>query len=128
MTDLDVRLHSVIYELFDEVKDSMAGMLSPEVKEAVRGIAEIRQTFSVGKGGKVAGCMVTQGSVMPKFKVRVRRGEEVLFEGNIQSLKHFQDSVRAHAVVVGVVAHIIVATYANAVSHHVVGTACLHLL
>jgi translation initiation factor IF-2 len=90
---VQIRLHSVIYELADEVKEAMTGMLSPEFHESIVGIAEIRQVFSSGKTGKVAGCMVTSGSITPKHKVRVRRGEDVLFEGGIESLKHFQDSV-----------------------------------
>ena len=90
---VEIRLHSVIYELADEVKDAMTGMLSPEIHESVVGTAEIRQVFMSGKRGKVAGCMVTSGSITPKHKVRVRRGDDVLFEGSIESLKHFQDSV-----------------------------------
>jgi len=90
---VEIRLHSVIYELADEVRDAMTGMLSPEFLESVVGTAEIRQVFSIGKRSKVAGCMVTSGSITPKHKVRVRRGEDVLFEGGIESLKHFQDSV-----------------------------------
>lgn len=90
---IQIRLHNVIYELADEVKDSMTGMLTPEFHESVVGTAEVRQVFAVGKRDKIAGCMVTSGSITPKNKVRVLRGDEVLFEGGIGSLKHFQDSV-----------------------------------
>lgn len=90
---VEIRLHSVIYELIDEVRDAMTGLLSPEYKESVTGHALVRQVFDIGKTGKIAGCYVTDGSVTPKFRVRVKRGDEVLFEGRLVTLKHFQDDV-----------------------------------
>jgi len=90
---VEVRLHQVIYELLDEVRDAMTGLLKPVVQEDVRGRAEVRKVFVVGKRNKVAGCMVVKGNIRPSYRARVRRGEEVLSEGRIESLKHFQDEV-----------------------------------
>ncbi|MDA0989470.1 MAG: translation initiation factor IF-2 [Verrucomicrobia bacterium] len=90
---VEVHLHNVIYELIDQVHDAMTGLLKPLMKENVRGTAEIREVYPIGKTNKVAGCMCTGGHIMPRYKVRVRRGEEVLFEGAMASLKHFQDNV-----------------------------------
>jgi translation initiation factor IF-2 len=71
----------------------MLGLLEPELRENVVGAAEVKQVFSIGKAGKVAGCLVTSGSVTPRLRARVKRDEEVLFEGHIATLKHFQDEV-----------------------------------
>ncbi len=90
---VDIRLHQVIYELIDEVREAMTGLLAPQYKESVNGKAEILQVFPMGKTAKVAGCRVVKGSVRAKDRVRVRRKEDVLYEGRIESLKHFQDSV-----------------------------------
>ena len=90
---VEIQLHNIIYELIDQVRAAMAGLLSPELREKVVGRAEIRQVFPIGKTGNVAGCMVVSGSVRPRYKVRVKRGEEVLFQGAIASLKRFKDSV-----------------------------------
>jgi translation initiation factor IF-2 len=88
---VDVRLHHIIYELVDQVKAAMTGLLSPLVKERVIGKAEIKQVFPIGKTAKVAGCMVVQGHVLAKARVRVKRGADTMFEGAIASLKRFQD-------------------------------------
>jgi translation initiation factor IF-2 len=90
---VEIRLHQVIYELIDEVRDAMTGLLKPVIQEDVRGEAEIRKVFVVGRRNKVAGCLVVKGNIRPKYRARVRRGEEVLCEGRIESLKHFQDEV-----------------------------------
>ncbi len=90
---VEIRLHQVIYELIDEVRDAMTGLLKPVVQEDVRGQAEVRKVFVVGKRNKVAGCLVVKGNVRPSYRARVRRGEEVLSQGRIESLKHFQDEV-----------------------------------
>jgi translation initiation factor IF-2 len=89
---VEVQMHNIIYELIDQVRDAMAGLLSPELRDKILGRAEIRQVFPIGKTGNVAGCMVVSGSVRPRFKVRVKRGEESLFQGSIASLKRFKDS------------------------------------
>jgi len=89
---VEIRLHQIIYELIDQVRDAMTGMLAPEMRENILGHAEIRQVFPLGKTGKVAGCFVTDGTIGAKNRVRVKRGEdEVLFEGKLESLRRFQD-------------------------------------
>lgn len=88
---VEIRLYSVIYELFDQIKEAMTGMLEPEFKQRVIGHAEVRQVFSLSKRGKVAGCMVTDGRATSRAKVRVLRKNDVVFEGNLASLKRFQN-------------------------------------
>jgi translation initiation factor IF-2 len=90
---VEVRLHQIIYELQDQVRDAMTGMLKPILREKVVGRAEVRQVFGVGKNSNVAGCFVLSGVVRPRHKARVRRAEEVLYQGSVLSLKHFQDTV-----------------------------------
>jgi translation initiation factor IF-2 len=90
---VEVRLHHIIYELIDETQKAMAGLLTPEVRETVRGHAEVKQVFPIGKHARVAGSYVSDGSISTRFKVRVKRGEENLHEGVILSLKRFQDNV-----------------------------------
>ncbi|MBA4388029.1 MAG: translation initiation factor IF-2 [Verrucomicrobia bacterium] len=90
---VEINLHHIIYELIDQVRAAMTGMLAPIYKENVVGHAEILQVFPHGKAGKVAGCRVLDGSARTKIKVRVKRGKEVLFEGTMDSLKHFRESV-----------------------------------
>jgi len=89
---VQVKLYAIIYELIDQVKDSMAGLLDPDVKETVVGSAEVRQIFELSKGIPVAGCMVSSGRIV-RGKVRVRRGKSVIYEGVTQSLRRFQDEV-----------------------------------
>ena len=91
---VEIRLHQVIYELIDQVTAAMIGVLGPRLEEVVRGQAQVRQIFEVGKGSKVAGCLVLKGIVNAKHRVRVKRKGEVLYQGALQSLKHFQDDVR----------------------------------
>ena len=83
----------IIYELFDFVKQSLLDMLDPEYKEVVKGHAQIRQIFDIGKLGKVAGCQLLDGVVRKDARVRIKRLRDVLFEGKIASLKHFKDEV-----------------------------------
>jgi translation initiation factor IF-2 len=89
---VQIKLYAIIYELIDEVKDSMAGLLEPDLKETVVGSAEVRQIFELSKGVPVAGCMVSGGRIV-KGKVRVRRRKDVIYEGILQSLRRFQDEV-----------------------------------
>ncbi len=91
---VEVRLHQIIYELIDQVRDAMIGALGPRMEEVKRGQAQIRQIFEVGKGHKVAGCLVLKGTVNIKHRIRVKRKAEILFEGTMLSLKHFQDDVK----------------------------------
>ncbi|MFU8781191.1 MAG: translation initiation factor IF-2, partial [Kiritimatiellia bacterium] len=91
---VEVRLHSIIYELIDQVRDAMIGVLGPRMEEAKRGQAQVRQIFEVGKGHKVGGCLVLKGIVNIKHRVRVKRKTEVLYEGTLLSLKHFQEDAK----------------------------------
>ena len=89
---VQIKLYAIIYELIDQVKEAMAGLLEPDVKESIIGSAEVRQIFELSKGVPVAGCMVSSGRIV-KGKVRVRRRKDVIYEGIAQSLRRFQDEV-----------------------------------
>ena len=89
---IQIKLYSIIYELIDHVKEAMAGLLDPVLKEVVTGQAEVRKVFELSKGGNVAGCMVASGRIA-RGKVRVARRKNVIFEGVTQSLRRFQDEV-----------------------------------
>jgi len=89
---VQIKLYAIIYELIDEVKASMAGLLDPLIKETIVGSAEVRQVFELSKGTPVAGCAVTAGRVA-RGKVRVRRRKDIIYEGVTQSLRRFQDEV-----------------------------------
>ncbi|MEY2410018.1 MAG: translation initiation factor [Verrucomicrobiota bacterium] len=89
---VQIKLYSIIYELIDQVKEAMAGLLDPILKEVIVGAAEVRKLFELSKGGNVAGCVISSGRVV-KGRVRIRRRKDVLFEGSIQSLRRFQDEV-----------------------------------
>ena len=87
---IQIKLYAIIYELIDEVKDSMAGLLDPLLKEVVMGSAEVRKIFALSKGGNVAGCAVTTGRLV-RGKMRVMRRKGLIFEGVTQSMRRFQD-------------------------------------
>jgi translation initiation factor IF-2 len=89
---VQIKLYAIIYELIDEVKEAMAGLLEPILRDVTVGSAEVRKVFELSKGAPVAGCMVTSGRIV-KGKVRVRRRKEVIYEGLTQSLRRFQDEV-----------------------------------
>ena len=91
---VEIRLYSIIYELLDEVKTAMVGMLDPEKKERVLGHAKILQVFALSKKAKAAGCMVTDGKLNSKAKARVMREGDVVFEGYLSSLKRFQNDAQ----------------------------------
>jgi len=90
---VEIRLHQIIYELIDQVRDAMIGVLGPKLEEIKRGQAQVRQIFEIGKSGRIGGCLVLKGVINAKNRIRVKRKNEVLFEGTIHSLKHFQDDV-----------------------------------
>jgi translation initiation factor IF-2 len=90
---VEVRLHSIIYELLDQVREAMAGLLTPIIKEKIIGHAEVKQVFALSKGSMVAGSLCTDGRITPRLKARVKRQNEVLFEGPINSLRRFQNDV-----------------------------------
>jgi translation initiation factor IF-2 len=89
---VQIKLYAIIYELIDQVKEGMAGLLEPVLKDVTLGVAEVRKIFELSKGNPVAGCMVTSGRIV-KGKVRVRRRKEIIYEGLTQSLRRFQDEV-----------------------------------
>jgi translation initiation factor IF-2 len=89
---VQIKLYAIIYELIDQVKEGMAGLLEPDIKETVIGSAEVRKIFELSKGVPVAGCMVSSGRIV-RGKVRVRRRKDVIYEGVTQSLRRFQDEV-----------------------------------
>ncbi|GAV23491.1 translation initiation factor IF-2 [Carboxydothermus pertinax] len=91
---IDVRVYRIIYELLDDIKAAMAGLLEPEHKEVVLGRAEVRKTFKASKIGTIAGLYVLEGKIVRSAKARVIRDGVVVFEGNIDSLKRFKDDVR----------------------------------
>jgi translation initiation factor IF-2 len=90
---VDIRLHTIIYELIDEMKKAMAGLLAPVYKEIYRGKAEIREVFRVSKVGAVAGCLVVDGNITRDSQVRVLRDNIVVHTGKIGSLRRFKDDV-----------------------------------
>jgi translation initiation factor IF-2 len=89
---VQIKLYAIIYELIDQVKEGMAGLLEPLLKDITVGAAEVRKVFALSKGAPVAGCMVLSGRIV-KGKVRVRRRKEIIYEGIAQSLRRFQDEV-----------------------------------
>jgi len=89
---VQIKLYAIIYELIDEVKEAMAGLLPPVLKDVVVGSAEVRQIFELSKGGAVAGCAVTMGRIV-KGKVRLMRKKNLVYEGVTLSLRRFQDEV-----------------------------------
>lgn len=92
--EIDIRNYSIIYDVINDVKDAMEGMLSPEMKEEITGNAEIRETYKISKVGTIAGCMVTDGKIFRNSKVRIIREGVVVFDGELASLKRFKDDVK----------------------------------
>jgi translation initiation factor IF-2 len=92
-TGVEVRYYSIIYEAIDDVKQMMTGMLQPEIKEQIVGVAQVREVFRSSKFGVVAGCLVTEGLVRRNNPIRVLRDNVVIFEGALESLRRFKDDV-----------------------------------
>lgn len=92
--DVEIRLHSIIYKVIEEMEDAMKGMLDPEYQEKIIGEALIRETFKVSKVGTIGGFMVINGKVTRDSSVRVIRDGVVIFDGKLASLKHFKDDVK----------------------------------
>lgn len=90
---LDLRYYSVIYDIIDHIKQALTGMLAPEFREDIVGLAEVRDTFRSPKFGQVAGCMVTEGTIYRNKQIRVLRDNVVIFEGELESLRRFKDDV-----------------------------------
>ena len=92
--EVEIRLHSIIYKVIEEIEDAMKGMLDPEFEEKVTGEAIIRETFKVSKVGTIGGFMVTSGKITRDSSARVIRDGVVIFDGKLASLKHFKDDVK----------------------------------
>ena len=89
--NIEIRYYSIIYNLLDEVKSALSGMLAPETREEIVGIAEVRDVFRSPKFGAIAGCMVTEGSVQRSKPIRVLRDNVVIYQGELESLRRFKD-------------------------------------
>ena len=92
--EVEIRLHSIIYKVIEEIEDAMKGMLDPEFEEKILGEAVIRETFKVSKIGTIGGFMVTSGKITRESSARVIRDGVVIFDGKLASLKHFKDDVK----------------------------------
>ena len=90
---IELRYYSVIYDIVDDVKAAMSGLLAPELREEIVGIAEVRDVFNSPKFGQIAGCMVVEGIVYRNKKIRVLRDNVVIYEGELESLRRFKDDV-----------------------------------
>jgi translation initiation factor IF-2 len=90
---VDVRYYSIIYEAIDDVKAALSGMLAPEIREQIVGLAEVKEVFSSPKFGDIAGCIVTEGYVKRSNPIRVLRENVVIYEGELESLRRFKDDV-----------------------------------
>ncbi len=92
-TGVEIRYYSIIYEAIDDVKQLMSGLLAPEIRETIVGVAQVREVFRSSKFGVVAGCLVTEGAVKRNNPIRVLRDNVVIFEGALESLRRFKDDV-----------------------------------
>jgi translation initiation factor IF-2 len=90
---INIFTHNIIYELIDIVKDAMADLLDPELREKKLGSAEVRQLFSIGRGRNVAGCMVTEGVIRRDANARLLRNGETILDGKMDTLRRFKDDV-----------------------------------
>ena len=92
--NIEIRYYSIIYDLIDDIRNTLSGLLAPALRERLLGNASIREVFNITRVGKVAGCMVTEGSVRRGAKVRLLRDNVVIHEGSLKTLKRFKDEVR----------------------------------
>ena len=90
---VDLRYYSVIYDVIDDVKAAINGLLSPEIRESIIGIAQVRDAFRSSSMGTIAGCLVTEGVVRKSSPIRVLRDSVVIYEGQLESLRRFKDDV-----------------------------------
>ena len=91
---LDLKYFSVIYELLDNVKQDLSGLLDPDIKEEIIGIAEVKDVFRSSKFGAIAGSMVIEGTIQKEQPIRVLRDNIVIYEGELESLRRFKDDVK----------------------------------
>src|SRR3954453_17790936 len=116
--EVDIRLHSIIYELQDEIKRAMTGLLEPTIKETYQGRAQVLETFRIPKVGTVAGCRVTDGLIKRDAEVRLLRDNVVVFKGKVGSLRRFKDD--AKEVTNGMECGISIANYGDIKAHDVI--------
>ncbi len=116
--EVDIRLHSIIYELQDEIKRAMTGLLEPTIKETYQGRAEVLETFRIPKVGTVAGCRVIDGLIKRDSEVRLLRDNVVVFKGKVGSLRRFKDD--AKEVTNGMECGISIANYGDIKAHDVI--------
>ena len=90
---VDIRYYSIIYEIMDDVKKAISGLLTPEIREEIVGLAEVRDVFRSSKFGAIAGCMVVEGVVKRSNPIRVLRDNVVIYEGELESLRRHKDDV-----------------------------------
>lgn len=88
---VDVHYHNIIYDVINEVKQAINGVLAPEIQEKVVGLAQVREVFRSSKTGAIAGCMVIEGTVKRNYPIRVLRDNVVIFEGALESLRRFKE-------------------------------------
>jgi translation initiation factor IF-2 len=91
---VEIRYYNIIYSMVDEIKAALSGMLAPEKRESIMGVVEVRQVFTVSKIGTIAGCYVLDGVIKRGAKVRVMRDDDVIHDGDLESLKRFKDDVK----------------------------------
>ena len=92
--EVEIRYYSIIYNVIDDVKKALSGMLAPSLRERLLGYAQIREVFNITKVGKIAGCMITEGMVRRGARVRLLRDDVVIHEGSLSQLKRFKDDVK----------------------------------
>jgi translation initiation factor IF-2 len=92
--EVDMRNYSIIYEAVDEVKSALGGLLAPEQKENILGLVEIREIYKASKVGNIAGCIVLEGVIRRNSNIRLLRDSDIIFEGELDSLKRFKDDVK----------------------------------
>ncbi|MDX1486391.1 MAG: translation initiation factor IF-2, partial [Alphaproteobacteria bacterium] len=92
--NVEIRYYSIIYDVTNDIKNALSGMLEPAIKETQLGLAEVREVFTISKVGRIAGCLVTEGMVRRASKVRLLRDDVVVHEGDLKTLKHFKEEVR----------------------------------
>jgi len=92
--NVEIRLYNIIYNVINDVKSALEGMLEPEKREEILGTAEVRETFKIAKVGTVAGCFVTEGKILRNARARLIRNGIVIYDGKIASLKRFKDDVK----------------------------------
>ena len=90
---VDIKYYSIIYELIDDVKNLLTGLLKPDISENITGNVEIREVFNISKVGNIAGCMVKDGLISRKSQIRILRDNIVIHKGQISSLKRFKEEV-----------------------------------